>query len=50
MKYGFGVNYWNEYIFLAYCNFISNAIFLKGVPDIPDSLPHKDLYNEKHWN
>ena len=40
MKYGPDADYWNEYIFLAYSNFQREAIFLTGIPDIPESLPH----------
>lgn len=40
MKYGPDPNHWNEYIFCAYSNFQHNAIFLTGIPDIPQSLPH----------
>jgi hypothetical protein len=31
--------HWNEYIFLAYVNHQSDAIFLAGIPDIRESLP-----------
>jgi len=40
MKYGLNTNYWNEYIFQAYSNSTQNAIFLTGIPDLPDTLPH----------
>ena len=40
MKYGLSPNYWHEFIFLAYSNYRSNVIFLTGLPDIPESLPH----------
>lgn len=42
MKYGLETNYWNEYILLAYHHFQHDAIFLSGIPDIRDSLPHAD--------
>jgi len=42
MKYGVETNYWNEYIFLGYCGYEKEVIFLAGVPDIPSSLPHAD--------
>jgi len=40
MKHGPTPNHWNEYIFCAYANYLSEAIFLKGIPDIKESLPH----------
>lgn len=40
MKYGPDPNHWNEYILNAYSNFQRDAIFLTGIPDIPQSLPH----------
>ena len=40
MKYGPDPNHWNEYIFCAYSNHQHNVIFLTGIPDIPQSLPH----------
>ena len=42
MKYGVIPEYWNEYVFQAYSNFQSDVIFLHGIPDKPDSLPHFD--------
>ena len=46
MKYGLSENYWNEFIFLAYYNHTSNVIFLAGLPDIPESLPHSEFYRD----
>lgn len=40
MKYGLSYNYWNEYIHQAYVNHLSNAIFLKGLPDMSSTRPH----------
>ena len=42
MKHGLETNYWNEYILLAYHHFQHDAIFLSGIPDIKESLPHAD--------
>ncbi len=39
LKYGPSANHWNEYIFLAYVNHQTDAIFLAGIPDIRESLP-----------
>ena len=40
MKYGPHPNHWNEYIFTAYTDAEHDVIFLTGIPDIPESLPH----------
>ncbi|MXY66276.1 MAG: hypothetical protein F4206_01140 [Gammaproteobacteria bacterium] len=40
MKYGPEPNHWNEYIFRAFTNCLEEAIFLTGIPDIRESLPH----------
>ncbi len=49
MKYGKNKHYWPEYIFLAYMNHTSNAIWLTGFPDKPETLPHAND-NYEHWN
>ena len=40
MKYGPEPNHWNEYIHCAYTGHQREAIFLTGIPDIRESLPH----------
>jgi hypothetical protein len=40
MKYGLHRNYWHEFILLAYYNHRHDVIFLTGLPDVPESLPH----------
>ena len=40
MKFGTEPNHWNEYVFCAYTGHRREAIFLTGVPDIRESLPH----------
>jgi len=40
MKHGPTLNHWNEYIFCAYTSHQHNAVFLTGIPDIKESLPH----------
>ena len=40
MKYGPEPNHWNEYIHCAYSGHQAEAIFLSGIPDIRESLPH----------
>ena len=44
MKYGPDPNHWNEYIHCAYSGHRHEAIFLTGVPDIRQSLPHAPAY------
>ncbi|MBF0429045.1 MAG: hypothetical protein HQL94_09000 [Magnetococcales bacterium] len=39
-KQGLDVNYWNEYIFQAYSGAEHTVIYLAGMPDQPDSMPH----------
>jgi len=45
MKYGLDTHYWNEYIFQAYHHHQKEAIFLTGLPDVRDSLPHASERN-----
>lgn len=40
MKFGSETNYWNEFVFKAYHHHQPNAIFLAGIPDVKDTLPH----------
>jgi hypothetical protein len=40
MKHGPTPNHWNEYIFCAYTGHQHDAVFLTGIPDIKESLPH----------
>ncbi|MCH8239410.1 MAG: hypothetical protein IIB62_05015 [Proteobacteria bacterium] len=40
LKYGPHSNHWNEYILCAYTGHQHEAVFLTGIPDIRDSLPH----------
>ena len=40
MKYGPDPNHWNEYVLCAYTGHRQEAIFLTGIPDIRESLPH----------
>ena len=43
LKHGPSPNHWNEYIFCAYRNHRDDAVFITGVPDDPESLPHGRL-------
>ena len=40
MKFGPARDYWNEFVFEAYVNYRTEAIFLTGVPDLPAPRPH----------
>ncbi len=40
MKYGLNKNYWNEYVFQGYVNYLPEVVYLAGYPDIPLSMPH----------
>ena len=44
MKYGADPNHWNEYIHCGYSGHRHEAIFLTGIPDIRQSLPHASAY------
>lgn len=39
-KYGPSMYHWNEYIFCSYLRHRRDAIYLTGIPDIKESLPH----------
>ena len=43
LKHGPSPNHWNEYIFCAYSNYRNDAVFVAGVPDDSESLPHGRL-------
>lgn len=40
LKYGLGVYHWNEFVFEGYHHHQFDAIFLAGIPDVKESLPH----------
>ena len=40
MKYGPTRAYWNDFVFEAYVNHRQEAIYLAGLPDVPESRPH----------
>jgi hypothetical protein len=48
LKFGLSHNYWAEFIFWGYANFVSGAIFLMGLPDQPESLPCNDDYDGRY--
>ncbi len=44
LKWGTSPRYWTEFVFEGYVNHQPGAIFLKGLPDIPESRPHSREY------
>lgn len=46
MKFGPTRNYWTEFVFEAYVNHRSDVIFLTGLPDMPESLPHSRVNSQ----
>ena len=40
MKFGPDLYHWNEYVLCAYSDFQREAVFLTGIPDLPETLPH----------
>ncbi len=46
MKFGPARDYWTEFVFEAYVNHCSDVIFLKGLPDIPESRPHSRVNSQ----
>jgi hypothetical protein len=49
MKYGPTREYWNDYVFEAYVNHQADAIYLAGLPDIPESRPHSAVSEKNGW-
>jgi hypothetical protein len=43
MKYGPTREYWNDFVFEGYVNHRSDAIYLAGLPDVPESRPHSEV-------
>lgn len=44
LKWGTSRRYWTEFVFEGYVNHRSGAIFLEGLPDVPESRPHSREY------
>jgi hypothetical protein len=40
MKYGPTREFWTDFVFEAYVNHRTDAIYLAGLPDVPESRPH----------
>ncbi|MBI5479079.1 MAG: hypothetical protein HY906_09495 [Deltaproteobacteria bacterium] len=47
MKRGLDERYWAEYVFEAYVNHRPEVIFLRGLPDVPESRPHSKVNADK---
>ena len=43
MKYGPTREHWNDFLFEAYVNHRIEAIYLAGLPDVPESRPHSKV-------
>jgi hypothetical protein len=43
MKYGPTRTYWNDFVFEGYVNHRTEAIYLAGLPDVPQSRPHSEV-------
>jgi hypothetical protein len=43
MKYGPTRTYWNDFVFEGYVNYRTEAIYLAGLPDVPESRPHSEV-------
>lgn len=49
LKFGPSPFFWPEYLFLAYVNYETDVIYLRGLPDVKGSLPHGELaYDEEN--
>jgi hypothetical protein len=44
LKWGTSRRYWPEFVFEGYVNHQPGAIFLEGLPDVPESRPHSPEY------
>jgi hypothetical protein len=44
LKWGSSARYWTEFVFEGYVNHRPGAIYLKGLPDVPQSRPHSKEY------
>jgi hypothetical protein len=49
MKYGPTREYWNDFVFEGYVNHQADAIYLAGLPDIPESRPHSEVSQVNGW-
>ena len=47
MKYGPTRTYWNDFVFEGYVNHRMEAIYLAGLPDVPESRPHSEVNSRR---
>jgi hypothetical protein len=47
LKYGPTRAYWNDFVFEGYVNHRTEAIYLAGLPDIPESRPHSQVNSRR---
>ena len=47
LKFGPTPRYWSEFIFEGYSNYHPGAVFLEGLPDIPESRPHSGFFDPR---
>lgn len=47
MKYGPTRRYWNDFVFEGYVNHRTEAIYLAGLPDVPESRPHSEVNSRR---
>lgn len=47
MKRGLNERYWLEYVFEAYANHRTEAVFLMGLPDVAESRPHSRVSQDR---
>jgi hypothetical protein len=47
MKYGPTRTYWNDFVFEGYVNHRPEAIYLAGLPDVPESRPHSQANSRR---
>jgi hypothetical protein len=46
MKRGLDERFWLEYVFEACANHRAEAVFLRGLPDVPESRPHSRIHED----
>jgi len=47
MKCGPTRTYWNDFVFEGYVNHRTEAIYLAGLPDVPESRPHSEVNSRR---
>jgi hypothetical protein len=50
LKQGKNRRYWTEFVFNGYFNHTPDRIFLTGIPDRPETLPHANEFDESQVN